>query len=462
MSRNFVGIYSPVAATKLLPLQNFVMDAGINFYIEEYDVREKMGLPGGMQGNVVYEDRSGRRHVVLPTGFDRKSVGIHIDRELGKLSTDPDEKTKQELIQRADFEWVTEHVPGLMTSDWGLSYYVYDYHFRIDDSSDNLLKALLRSFEETDNWNRSITIFDFSKANPGLIEQYHQHGPFIDIFLQEDGSVKTIKGTGKRYGRQVPNVYIVHVGPQDHSVFVDFLRYSQIPAAITGDASLSEAVSLNKSFIYHPPGWKNHVFPHFIELAPDLIEDWRDSDRIRSLRGCDRVKEEDVESYPEVESFYIKHRKNIHRAKELEGECRDRDDYRTKASQLFGRLLQEQKINNAYKLEQVFQENDFAFSMAYYWREEGINAELHTLKKKHIFRTSIGIMGHEETSKLFYDEAYNSSFKRFNRALIEKMDISRNLARMIRKAAEKYGGYDASPQQNYKFEGFKGYKLINM
>ena len=86
-----------------------------------------------------------------------------------------------------------------------------------------------------------------------------------------------------------PNVYVVHVGHQDHATFLDLLRHSELPVQITGDASLSEAVSLNKIFLYDPPVWKGHVFSSFVKLAADYLEDWRDVDRIRSLFGCCRV-----------------------------------------------------------------------------------------------------------------------------------------------------------------------------
>ena len=136
----------------------------------------------------------------------------------------------------------------------------------------------------------------------------------------------------------------------------------------------------------------------------------------------------------------MKHRDTVHKAKRLEREHRDNGDYGTKASQLFGRILDAQGNEQSNELRRYFEQHDFALSMAYYRKEKGLDEELRTLRKRHMFGTGIGIMGHEETQRLFDDREYQTAFHRLNQALIGNLDISKNLANLIREATQKYQG----------------------
>lgn len=436
MSRNAVGIFSPIPADNRTLAESSFMDAEFNIYLEEYDGSNRIGLPLGIERNQVYRDRNGRKHLVLPTGFQKDAVGIHIDSSLVGLHTEASVETKQTILEKAGFQWIANHIPDLFASEWGMAYYSDGKGFRED--SDSYLRSLDKSLDETDNKDRPIVIFDFSRFDADYVEKCFRVRQFKEIFLEEDGSVNILEPKNSPYPQPAPNVYVVHVGPQNHATFLNFLRYSELPVQITGDSSLAEAISLNKIFIYEAPSWKGHVFPALVDLAADYLKDWRDVDRIGSLFGRDRVKEEDVTSYPEVESFYLQHRDVIHEAKKLEGECMDNGDYRTKASDLFGRILNEQKNEQSTELRRYFYQHDFAFSMAYFEREKGLDEELRTLRKRHIFGARIGIIGQEKTQRLFDNEQYQVAFHQLNRALISNLNISKNLSNLIREVTSKY------------------------
>jgi len=436
MSRSLVGIFSPIPADNRIPAESLFMDAEVNLYLEEYDASHLIGLPSGIKRNRVHQDPAGRKHLVLPTGFQEDAIGIHIDHTLVGLSTEATAETKQSILEKAGFQWVAEHIQNLLHFEWGMAYYAEASDSRKGHNS--YLESLSRSLKETNNPERAVAIFDFSDCNVRDVEEDYPFRQFTELFLEEDGTVKTLKVRESNYYQPPPNVYIVHVGPQNHDTFIDFLRYSQLPALITGDCSLSEAISLDKIFIYGAPSWKGRVFPAMVDLAADYLEDWRDVDRIGALFGRDRVKEEDVHNYPEVEQFYLKYREAIHEAKRLENEHRDGRDYQTKAWQLFSGILKEQGNEQSEKLGRYFEQHWFAFSMAYYGREKSVAEELRILRKRHIFGFECGYVGQEETSKLFYDETYQAAFHRLNQALIGNVDICKNLAKLIREAVEKY------------------------
>lgn len=52
MSKNLIGIYSPVAVSEIPSLKDFLIDAKINFYLEEYDASEKIRLPERIKRNI--------------------------------------------------------------------------------------------------------------------------------------------------------------------------------------------------------------------------------------------------------------------------------------------------------------------------------------------------------------------------------------------------------------------------
>jgi hypothetical protein len=408
MRESLVRIFSPVAAFKYGNPYTFVMTSGINFYLEEYDCRESIRLPN-LTENQVYVDKNGRKHLVLPTGFEEKSIGIHIDSSLTELDNRITPEIKERILEEANFGWIRDYVPRLMESEWGFAYYCNDDSFRTNSARLNLLKALIKSFEATGNWERAITIFDFSNVqfpNKEVSRGAYFNEPFRDVFYNS-GDVEVILGDGSKFGKVAPNVNIVHVGMQNHSTFLDFLRYSQIPVAITGDASLAEAVSLRKPFVYHPPTWKTLVFPHLVERAPDLLENLDDINNVRSWYGCKKIKT--MTENDELKRFYLRNRSRI---------LSDRLDCFDEALKLFGNR------------------GNFAIKMAASYVREGEEAELRILKKASIFGAFCGIGGNEKLQRLFYDQRHLNSFERLNQRLIQKMDIAKNLADLIREAVK--------------------------
>ena len=353
MSKSLIGIYTPITMTELPPFQDIMMDAEINLYIEEYNGMGNIRLFLEIKRNIVHADMNGRKHLILSTGFDDESIGIHIDSSLTQLPTKINNKIKESLLQNANFQWIKMYIPDLMQSEWGLAYYVKNHHFRTDAPNDSYLKSLLKYLKNITNRKRSITIFDFSNVNPCSIEEY-KYEPFCDIFLQENGQAKLIKGN--KFDMSSSKVYIVHVGSQKHSTFLDFLRYSELPVAITGDCSLSEAISFNKTFFYAAPRWKKEVFPAFINLAADYLDNWEDINRIGSLISSNKINEEKFRKYNEFKKIHLD--------------------------------LFYPEANNSHKL--------------------------------------------------FYDSSYKDSFHRYNQALIQKMNISKNLANIIKEAVQQY------------------------
>ncbi|MBS3162817.1 hypothetical protein J4467_02730 [Candidatus Woesearchaeota archaeon] len=429
MGRSVIGIYSPVGIHRNPPkefIENFLMEAAINLYIQEYDAADKIYYPQTEIPNRLYRDKSGRQHVMLATGFDEDSVGIHIDPTLTELSTGTSYNDKTHLLQRAGFQIVQKYVPNVLNTTWGFAYHNEDY--TVKDLEDTIIKAL----EETKMG--AITIFNFNRTNSKLVKEYAKKSQFRHVLLgEEEGVINNDINDSA-----VPNIHVVHVGYQPHDIFLNFLRYSELPVLITGDASLSEAVSLRKIWIYQSPPWKVAIFPNFVKRACGMLDDWREADRITSLFGCRRVTEKNVHEFPEVEKFYITYRKQIHQAFDLEKECRERKDNKTEMFQLFGKILREQGFEQADRLEKYFREHNLALWTASFRKSKGIDAELRTLRKTQIFGPLGGHTANTQTHRLFFDPEYQASFRQYTEAIIRDMDISKNLANLIRKAIQQY------------------------
>ncbi|MBT4446329.1 hypothetical protein HOA92_06430 [archaeon] len=435
MSKNLVGIYSPIPAAKRSPDEQFFMDAKFNFYIEEYDASDRIDLPIQVIRNQVYQDDLGREHLVLPTGFQEDSIGVHIDSSLLDSPKEVTVDTKIKMLSRSGFNWVREHIPNLLESEWTMAYYGCEQEFR--DGRNSYLSSLDKSLEEKNNKERPIVVFDFSPHDSTVIKRAYRNRQFNEIFLEEDGNITKLEGEDDRYHQLAPNVYIVHVGPQEHATFLDFLQYSELPAQITGDCSLAEAISMNKAFIYNAPAWKGRVLSAFVDLAENYLDNWRDANMIRSLLGRDEVKEENINNYPEVENFYLSYRTEIHKAKDLESENYDKGNYSRKAQQLFGEILKKEGNKESYKLTRYFEKHHYSFSMAYHKRAKGIDKELEILKRKHVFGIGAGYASRAKTQRMFDDPNYHEALHKLNQVVIDKLNISRNLANLIRKTIQE-------------------------
>ncbi len=300
--RSAVAIYFPIVVPDAERTydQRILLNASINIYLPEYDslisgigTLDFIAFSRKIARNRVLIDESGQQHLILPTGFHSRGIGIHIDRKLVGLEQRADSALKKEVLDRAGFAWVRQYVPEVEKSEWG---FTYDYDIGLLQGASysinplSILKYYL-GFLENSNRDRSITIFDFSPSYDQIVPMdcYRRIEPFEHIYPDRSKfeGVKTVNGVA-----HYPNVSVVHVGPQRHSTFRDFLRYSQLPVSITGDLSLAEAISLDKPFMYSAPSWKMNVplnlLNYVSENSSNGLLGEEEIRHIKSIFGCYR------------------------------------------------------------------------------------------------------------------------------------------------------------------------------
>ncbi|MBT5021766.1 hypothetical protein HON01_02995 [Candidatus Woesearchaeota archaeon] len=442
MGKNKVGVYSPVACIDLPRPELFFQNAGFNFYVEEYDMRRKLRhLPGGIHSNELSIDQKNNKHLVLRTGFDEDSSGIHIDKDLLNYDEDYSKQKKLKLLKEFGLEQVMKQVPGITNSEWTVAYYAEDYFFRMEHDDDYLKSLYDATLLGKINPDKKITIFDFSKFDPVDVgRQYfkdkHLKDPFVDFFVTEN-KIERIGNLNCCYDHRLANVRIVHLGNQTHDMFINFLKMAELPVCITGDASLAEAISADKIFFYNAPGWKSDVNFNFRGCIPDLLN-WKTASDLRAVYGCDRVKPEHVENYPEIEAFYLSFRDVLSAVGKLGTEARKRNEYSGDAVGYFTEVLKFSNRQYSTKDINYFKKNKFALGIAALYQNHGLEKELEKLKFSHLFRSNTSFGRDVCTEKLFYHKKSQSAFHKFNHAVARELNLSKNLANLIRVVVETY------------------------
>jgi hypothetical protein len=267
----------------VLPLmvnQGFIpsREAAINIYLQEYDVSRELGslrcgqvsddfretLPETVfEENKIYKDREGNMHLVLPTGF-RSEVGVHIvgETEEEQLLTD-----KRDIIAKIiESKPITAFPEGVENDRWSL---VYSHDE--DDYCERYEKPLTKAIEAGKVSSEGICIFNLIRTKffnvKDDIKEFYAYSEFTHVFFDEKTGVP-------RYfaGKKYPEVKILHVEQLPHNICASIMKTSELPIMITGDQSLSEAVSFDKLYIYSQTGFKGQVMTSLGRLAMQLLD----------------------------------------------------------------------------------------------------------------------------------------------------------------------------------------------
>ncbi len=310
LERSLVAIRSPVPAHPS-HFKELRLNAQYNFYIGEYDI-DWFNLTD-LKTNTLYHDRAGKAHAFLETGLGLDSFGVHINQSLvesemielsleenrTKFSPDFSHQKKRELVERAGLARILKEVPDLCSRAFTMAYYHDVDYFRRRKNSflstletellTGNLKAGSNRAADNNAANNKAAVFDFSNCGSELSD-YPFPPPYStttatgEYFFDKTIDESRRRIIARRFGSSWANeckssekgaetVTILQTGPVEHSLFLDFLRFSELPVAITGDASLAEAISLGKPFFYVAPRWKKYVISNLVSSLPDLLGD---------------------------------------------------------------------------------------------------------------------------------------------------------------------------------------------
>jgi hypothetical protein len=110
-----------------------------------------------------------------------------------------------------------------------------------------------------------VTVFNFANLDTDTCRKISQRFPQMNhSFIDEKGSREFYQGQN-RY------ITIVYTGPVPHQDFLRFMQEAEIPILVTGDVSLSEAISMGTCYLYHTPPWKHSVSYYISDLASALL-----------------------------------------------------------------------------------------------------------------------------------------------------------------------------------------------
>jgi hypothetical protein len=194
------------------------------------------------------------KEVIEKEGLTMEEYDMIARRRMLKLST------REELLKplaRKGFD------PGEYLEDrWGVA-----YHIAVPNAFRDYLAALSNSKTEG-----PVTVFNFARLNLESAHRIRADFPeFNYAFIGEQEVFRS--GAGKEC-----KATIVFAGSVPHSDFVGFLRQSDLPVFITGDASLAEAISMDALYLHQTPDWKHGLVFYATELARTLLspsDAWR-------------------------------------------------------------------------------------------------------------------------------------------------------------------------------------------
>lgn len=468
-------------------------DAQINFYIQEYDIRENVVNPRYMKENRAYRDDAGRIHSVISTGFDHTGLGLHIDPSLiqGFPNIDGQETLLRELHEISpdlDLEEISR-------STWSLAYYNAKsggedrFRRRIDyRHGPGFLGYLLRTLEIAGN--RKVTIFDFSSFDPESLmskeemqsfREHHfeesdflkngeifqrklryedmmarQRQPFRDTYILPNGESRIFLGEGRLHGKRRHDVHIIHLGTQPHDIFLRFMAQSQLPLYITGDASLSEAVSMDKVFCYDAPYWKREMLPHLLQFLT-LLANEKDSQILRSVHGLSPHTPREFFTFESYQQLYESLRNLV---EEVQDEVSTRlQDYRRNFNydnvpthRKDGKKLRFHIINIEKRVEGLYivkalEERGVSLSpniRRHIFSYKGFDYRSFPTEnwgwilRDHYRDLFAKYIRPPRFERLFFDDEAREAFLHMNAEIRGKMDLAKNLATLIREAVKTF------------------------
>ncbi len=241
------------------------LNASFNVYVTEHDLSEgeRKAEQNELSFGILSEDQYGNRHLPLFSGFDIAGAGLILPPERIKIiEPSQSNQNKRDLIFRTGLGKNTNEKRTLFYrledpcdiyggDTWGFSY-VLERSSPFNGVS-ACLEDLATAYSEINPLKRVI-IFDFQDFDPKYFcfnwgREKYKKAPFEQHFVWDEGYL-IINNAVKA------NIVVYHLGNQPHSVFQSFMTLSDLPPVVTGDASMTEALSTGRPFLYEPPNHK--------------------------------------------------------------------------------------------------------------------------------------------------------------------------------------------------------------
>ena len=264
-------------------ITRFLLPASLNLYVQEYDSAHMVTLPEGMEPNRAYRDRTGRLHMVVRTGFYSGSAGIHIDPDLAEKKPDGPLDARRPNF----FDPVDPHDPeqrwqrlreaskmralkilerdGFEPGDYARMRWAVAYHNPPKEVSWQPFQEYMFAFEHGYKEDAPAVVFNFSRMKREDFERMVEDFPWLNHVFLGEGDIQTHRPSSPS------NITAVYCGPVPHEDFLRFMGESELPAFVTGDMSLSEAISMDKLYIYQTPDWKQGIVYYAIDLAKSFL-----------------------------------------------------------------------------------------------------------------------------------------------------------------------------------------------
>lgn len=264
-----LAILSPIPALKQDYSGGYI-GAEVSIYLDEYNLgpSQSYALPKDLRSNSVSVDQHGNQHILLRSGLGIGKSGIHIDRKLGSKSP---ADAYRELLDALEVGRVLD-----TTSPFQLTMaYCERFHEQIFRSL--FTRGLDRAQKHI---KEDILVIDFLPVTYAGSDfmKYCRNTGFNHYLRGEDGSYKTL------HRKKGASVHVLHVGTQPHSVLLNAMAAATLPIMVTGDGSLSEAISMGKLFFYEPPAWKSPLEGALTECAEQYLP-FKDVELMYALKG---------------------------------------------------------------------------------------------------------------------------------------------------------------------------------
>lgn len=248
-----IAANSPAPQTGILKYNLYLEEPGAPF--QSFNKINKKLNRGQMLNDI-----DGNVHFRMNPGLDDQSFGF----DLPHINKNALAKSRESLIERLNSEKGLDLDPSLISKESRWSY-VYRYK-RGESFGESYYRALYDNFVSTGEYN-PVYIFDFSqdqhvvqKSNfPDFLRfrflsRKGRSKSLMDKFnhINEDGSfVQGWISTNKK-----SPFTIIHSGPVNQNLALEFLNQSDFPALVTGTQSLFEALALEVPFYYEILSWK--------------------------------------------------------------------------------------------------------------------------------------------------------------------------------------------------------------
>lgn len=219
----------------------------------------------------------------LRTGLGEQSLGIFIDPLDHRMQSDLLSELKQYASQpeHPDSKFLTLFIPQLLTEDYfsktSLFFGYFNKSTQISprtavNDTEFLLSAISKSILV--NPDKKNIDFIIRMENESILG--HIYASLLKMglknfnisYYRHDQLSSTLENSSPTEGNENP--YVIRIFNPFHlhpDIFSLLLKLSDRFCAVTGDQSLSEAISQNKLFFYQEMNWKRDLYTAFIDIV---------------------------------------------------------------------------------------------------------------------------------------------------------------------------------------------------